>query len=86
MTRTECEAKLLKLAEEMRDVYMEYNPAGDFMSATMDSNGYISVTDCYFNGDGLIIRDANGRCFRTIDAVKYADGSVRYSLQDAASA
>ena len=49
MTRLECEKKLLSLAEQMRAVYLEYNPAGDFMTAIIDADGYINVNDCFFN-------------------------------------
>jgi len=77
MTRKECEAKLLALAEQMYAVYKEYNHSGDFLSMIADSSGYISVDDAYFNADGKIINDANGNTFKTVDCVKYKDGSIR---------
>lgn len=79
MTRQECEAKLISLAEQMRAVYMEYNPAGDFLSAIIDADGYINVDDCYFNGDRKIIINADGTSFKTVDVTKYKDGYIRYS-------
>lgn len=75
MTRKECEAKLLALAEQMYAVYKEYNPSGDFLSMIAD-NGYINVDDCYFDTDRVIIRDANGDVFKTVDATKYKDGTI----------
>ena len=77
MTRAECEAKLISLAEQMYAVYKEYNPAGDFLSVIADHDGYIGVDDAYFNCEGKIIVDANGNSFKTVDAAKYKDGSVR---------
>lgn len=77
MTRKECEAKLLALAEQMYAVYKEYNHSGDFLSMIADKNGYIGVDDAYFNADGKIIYDANGNTFKTVDCAKYKDGSIR---------
>jgi hypothetical protein len=78
MTRLECEKKLLELAEQMRQVYLEYNPAGDFLSASIDADGYVSVDDAYFNAERNIILNANGSAFRTVSATKYKDGHIRY--------
>ena len=78
MTRLECEKKLLSLAEQMRAVYLEYNPAGDFLTATIDADGYISVDDAYFNADRNIILSANGSAFKTVDVAKFSDGHIRY--------
>lgn len=77
MTRQECEAKLLSLAEQMRAVYMAYNPAGDFMTVIMDANGYICVDDAFFTRDRQIVRDVHGDIFKTVDVTKYADGHIR---------
>lgn len=79
MTRLECEKKLLSLAEQMRAVYMEYNPAGDFLSAIIDADGYINVDDCYFNAERKIIINADGTTFKTVDVTKYKDGYISYS-------
>ena len=79
MTRLECEKKLLSLAEQMLEVYLEYNPAGDFMTAIIDANGYISVDDSYFNAERKLIINENGTAFKTVDVTKYNDGHVRYS-------
>ena len=79
MTRLECEKKLLSLAEQMLEVYLEYNPAGDFMFAIIDANGYISVDDSYFNAERKIIINEDGTAFKTVDVTKYSDGRVRYS-------
>lgn len=79
MTRREAEEKLLALAEQMREVYLEYNPAGDFLTATIDANGYTDVSDCVFSAYGGIVMDARDRTFRTVDVTKHSDGSVRYS-------
>lgn len=79
MTRRECEAKLLSLAEQMRAVYMEYNPAGDFLSVIIDADGYINVDDCYFNQDRKIVINEDGTAFKTVDVTEYRDGYIRYS-------
>lgn len=78
MTRQECEKKLLSLAEQMREVYLEYNPAGDFLSAIIDSDGYISVDDAYFNAERKIIINEDGTAFRTVNVTKHTDGQIRY--------
>lgn len=78
MTRQECEKKLLSLAEQMREVYLEYNPAGDFMSAIIDANGYISVDDSYFNAERRVIINEDGSAFKTVDVTKFSDGHIRY--------
>lgn len=77
MTRNECEAKLLALAEQMYAVYKEYNHSGDFLSMIANKDGYISVDDAYFNADGKIINDANNHVFRTVNCAKYKDGCMR---------
>lgn len=79
MTRLECEKKLISLAEQMREVYLEYNPAGDFLSAIIDSDGYISVDDAYFNAERKIIINEDGTAFRTVDVTKHTDGQIRYN-------
>ena len=78
MTRQECEKKLLELAEQMLEVYLEYNPAGDFMSAIIDADGYISVNDTYFNAERKIIINEDGTAFTTVDVTKHTDGHIRY--------
>lgn len=82
MTRQECEKKLLALAEQMRAVYMEYNPTGDFLSMISDVDGFICVDDCYFNADHQIIKDVNGDSFKTVTVTKYSDGQIRYGNGD----
>ena len=77
MTRQECEAKLLSLAEQMYAVYKEYNSSGDFLTMIADRDGYINVDDCYFNAERKIIQDANGDTFKTVGATKYSDGHIR---------
>lgn len=78
MTRIECEKKLLSLAEQMRAVYLEYNPAGDHMSVILGANGYICVDDAFFTKENEIIRDVHGDLFRTVNVTKYSNGYVRY--------
>ena len=78
MTRQECEAKLISLAEQMRDVYLEYNPAGDYLSASIDSSGHIRVEDMFFTKETAVIRDVHGNAFRTVDVTRYSDGYIRY--------
>lgn len=78
MTRREAEEKLLALAEQMREVYLEYNPASDFLTATIDANGYIDVRDCVFAADGGIVLDVRDRVFRSVEVIKRSDGYVRY--------
>ena len=82
MTRQECEKKLLELADQMREVYLEYNPAGDFMSAFIDADGYISVDDTYFNAERKIIINEDGTAFKTVDVTKHSDGCIRYHSPD----
>ena len=82
MTRQECEKKLLSLAEQMREVYLEYNPAGDFMSAIIDADGYISIDDTYFNAERKIIINEDGTAFKTVDVTKHVDGHIRYRSPD----
>lgn len=79
MTRYECELKILELANQIRDVYKEYNPAPGFLRLIIDG-GYISARDCYFtdiNGARDIVEDWQGLMFHTIDATQYADGAIR---------
>ena len=78
MTRLECEKKLLSLAEQMRAVYEEYNPAGDHLSVIMSANGFICVDDAFFNADGKIILDVHNQTFKTVDVTKYKDGVICY--------
>ena len=80
MTRMECEKKLLEMAEQMYALYKQYNPAGDMFSVTCDSNGYVSVYDCFFY-ENEAIKDANNCVFRTVDAVKYASGDYRFGTK-----
>lgn len=77
MTRQECEAKLLDLAEQMYSIYKEYNPSGDFLSMSASRTGCILVSDSYFNSEGNIILDANNFSFSTVDCAQYSDGSRR---------
>lgn len=79
MTRLECEKKLLALAQQMRAVYEEYNPAGDHLSALMGANGYICVDDGFFTAEKRLILDANDQIFQTVNVTKYSDGHIRYS-------
>lgn len=78
MTRREAEEKLLALAEQMRTVYLEYNPAGDFLTATIDADGFTGISDCVFVADGGIVLDVHDRMFRTVDVAKHSNGHVRY--------
>lgn len=78
MTRQECEKKLLSLAEQMRAVYEEYNPAGDHLSAIMGADGYICVDDGFFTAEKEIILDVHDQIFQTVNVSKYSDGHVRY--------
>lgn len=82
MTRQECEKKLLELAEQMLEVYLEYNPAGDFMSAIIDADGYINVDDTYFNAERKIIINEDGTAFKTVNVTKHTDGHIRYGSPD----
>lgn len=78
MTRVECENKLLSLAEQMREVYLDYNPSGDFLGAIMDSNGFICVDDSYFNAERRIIINEDGTAFKTVNVTKYSDGFISH--------
>ena len=76
MTRLECEKKLMDLARQMQAVYLKYNPAGEMLSVTMDG-GYINIGDSYVTDNCEVILDANGRLFRTVDAIQVG-GEVKY--------
>ena len=78
MTRAECERKIIELAEQMRKVYLEYNPAGDFLTAIIDADGYINVDDTYFNAERKIIINEDGTAFKTVNITKYSDGHIQY--------
>lgn len=45
MTRSECERKLIELAERAVEIYRQYNPEGRRISISTHSDGYISVSD-----------------------------------------
>ena len=77
MTRQECEEKLLAMAIEMRKVYEQYNPDGDFLSVIADSDGYICVSDCFF-ADGKVVIGADESMMHTVDVVRYGDGRTRF--------
>ena len=78
MTRLECEKKLLSLAEQMRAVYEEYNPAGDHLGVILGADGYICVDDAYFTKEREIICDVHGDLFQTVNVTKFSDGHIRY--------
>jgi hypothetical protein len=77
MTRKECEDKLLDMAQQMYEVYKEYNPSGEMLSVTAFANGYININDAFFS-DNEVVLDANDNTFKTVDAVKYSSGGRRY--------
>ena len=79
MTRQECEAKLISLAEQMRAVYEEYNPKGEILSAMMSNNGFILVNDSFYNADNSVVLDVHGHVYRSIDVKKFSDGEIRHS-------
>lgn len=48
MTRAECEKKLAKKMREIRKIYLQYNPDGDFLDITLKiKDGYMS---CFNSG------------------------------------
>lgn len=78
MTRLECEKKLLSLAEQMRAVYEEYNPAGDHLGVILGADGYICVDDAFFTAERKIVLDVNDQIFQTVNVTKYSDGHICY--------
>lgn len=78
MTRHECEAKLLTLAEQMRALYMEYNPAGEHLSVIISGSGYIGISDAFFTEDNKVILDVHDNVFSSVNVSRYSDGHIRY--------
>lgn len=79
MTRRECEDKLLAMAEQMRDVFLEYNPSGEQMAVTIGGNGYISIRDTYFTGvERDIVLDVHDRIFESVNITRFSDGHIRH--------
>lgn len=79
MTRHECEERLLSLAQQMHDAYLEYNPAGEHMSVTIGGNGFICIRDTFFTGDDhQVVRNVHGKVFETVNVAKFSDGHIRF--------
>lgn len=77
MTRRQCEEKLLALARQMRDAYLQYNPAGDHLSVIIGGNGYINASDSFFTGENVsVVRNALGMTYKTVDVTQYSDGGI----------
>lgn len=80
MTRRQCEEKLLALARQMRETYLQYNPAGDYLSVIISGDGYINACDTFFTGeDKSVVRNALGTTFNTVNVTQYKDGFTRYN-------
>lgn len=78
MTRQQCEEKLLALAQQMRDAYLEYNPAGEHLSVIIGGDGYINARDAFFTGeDRSIVENALGMPFSSVDVTQYSNGWIR---------
>ena len=79
MTRQQCEKKLLSLAQQMRDAYLEYNPAGEHLSVIIGGDGFINACDAFFTGENqAVVQDALGTTFNTVNVTQYKDGAIRY--------
>lgn len=78
MTRRECEKKLMELAEQMREVYLTYNPVGDLLSLSVHGNGFININDAFFDSEHQLIMSATDKMFNTVEAVRYSNGKYRY--------
>lgn len=61
MTRDECEAKIAEKLEEIKVIYQEYNPNGDYIHMVVSSE-YVSAFNEYFLTD-----DKNPIDFRKYD-------------------
>lgn len=68
----------MALAEQMRDVYLEYNPVGDLLSLSVHGDGFININDAFFNNDGQIILSATDKMFKTVEAVRFGNGRYKY--------
>lgn len=81
MTRQQCEKKLLSLAQQMRDAYLEYNPAGDHLSVLIGGDGFINASDVFFTGEnGAVVQSVLGTVFKTVNVTQYADGVIRHGI------
>lgn len=49
MTRIECEQKILEKLDEIREIYLQYNPGGDYLSLFCSKSG-TSVNNEYWDG------------------------------------
>lgn len=80
MTRQQCEEKLLTLAQQMRETYLQYNPAGEHLSVIIGGNGFINACDAFFTGeDRSVVQNALGMTFMTVNVTQYSDGVIRYN-------
>lgn len=50
MTRNECEKKLAEKLYEIKEIYKEYNPGGDYLRLNI-TNEYISACNEYYLTD-----------------------------------
>lgn len=50
MTRTECEAAILRKMQEIDEIYKAYNPDGDYLSMSV-IKGYYNVNNSYQEQD-----------------------------------
>ena len=79
MTRHECEERLLSLAQQMRDAYLEYNPAGEHLSVIIGGNGFINACDAFFTGENrAVVQDALGMSFKSVNVTQYSDGVIEH--------
>lgn len=52
MTRKECEQKILNKIKEIREIYKEYNPDGDYLTISINpQTGYIAFNNAYYDTD-----------------------------------
>jgi hypothetical protein len=54
MTRSECEERIKVLFNKIIDIYREYNPDGEYFTASMTHGRYLSMNNaCYGKGDNF---------------------------------
>lgn len=51
MNRKECEQKIYELAQELYEVYGEYNPNPDYLTMTWYGDGTLTFQNAYYDKD-----------------------------------
>lgn len=50
MTRQECERKILERLEEIREIYLQYNPGGDYLALFCSKSGLCTNNEWWEGG------------------------------------